>query len=329
MKKPLKITITVLLSLFVLLAVFSALLLWKPRNSYQAQNTEVFDKFLHANKNETISLTGSELSTMVSDLVTKKLKSNNFSISYVNANISGKYLTFYMPVKYKVLNLYITVQGTPSVKNNNLLFNLDKIYIGKIRIPVNLAAEFLKHMTNKLSIVDSSVIEISSSNLPVNVSSISINNDRFTLSVNNDINNKLSAEFQELRNALAVKPQSGISAQAPGSSETSGSGNSIPLSPQNTALENKVKDSLSKASAQLEDAYNALKDSDEKNVVSMLKCSIDNLRNNINYNCRNDAQNVRNSYNRLPDAKKKDLKSKLLANVDIANMKFLRSTFGI
>lgn len=335
MRKALIITGTILLSLFIAAIVFCMLLFWMPKGTKQAQSTQVIDKFLHVTGNQVISLSGNDLSSLASDLAEKGLHQNSCQISYINADISGKYLTFYMSVIYKKVNLFITVQGTPSINDSLLKFKLNKIYIGKVRIPVNLAERFLKQKVNKIKMADNGVVQINieGESLPFKISSMYIDKDKLNLSIKSTVNNEIFSELQQIKKANTKGIENPHSALTTNNNSANNSGtvqnsNTHP-DVQISDAEKKIKASLATASSQLSDAYNAIKDTNERNVISMIKNTVDNLCSNINYDYTKDAQNAKNDYNNLSADEKKDLKSKLLANVDLKNISFLRSAFGI
>lgn len=323
--------------ILLLVLVFFVLLFWN--SSYKTKevklSSEVTNKMTKALfKDGTINLNSDELNQII-NVYFKAGTYSKVTVKGIESEMKGDILYFYVPVKYKGINVLVTTYGKLNYKNNVLEYRVEHVNAGKIPIPRSLFLSKLENRIKGKASIKNNSICIDKFNSPVKIKSMRINDSKLTIKfekISDILNNSGSSLMKILDSNMISRLQKSMNSKtaenSPSSSVSNGKDNS---NQSEKASINNTKESdaaLNRITSSLNSALGSANSAGAKSVISEMISAANSMKGSSNLNPYSYSGAVRASYSKLTSAEKVDLKSAVFSNVNSSDVSIISSMIG-
>lgn len=355
--------ITIISGLFIIYIAAAIILVFSGANYklVSSYTTEIFDEINYAKSHgNSVTLTSSDLNDISHIYIKKGLTKGNFTIKAVDISLRDNSIILKIPSSYKKVNILLSSEGCIVYNKSKIEYKPYWIKLGNLKLPKIMVLNYLKKYKNDLFSVDCDKILFTNNIFPLKIAEINISKDRMiikfekdnTKNVVNSINdtNKTQsltstsggndASQNSISNNISADPNANISFPQKGANvngkqdaeqatnntsvQTNGTTSGTTSSSSNKNQNTSENQSLKKLSEQLSSAVSAAKDNNEKQLLIMIKASIDRKIVDSSYDIKNDSDQAHEAYSKLNPSEKNSLKSNLLGNVDLSNADSLK-----
>lgn len=154
-----------ILSIAIIICVLVGLFFYKGDNYkiYDGKNITFKELFSIINSAESndgwIKLSENNINGVLSSIIKEGIDKGNISVKGVNLEIKDKNVICYFPSEYKNLKVLPSVSGEIMMKDEKIIYNIEKVNIGMIPIPKKFVLDKLKEtFHDKLTIQNSELI---------------------------------------------------------------------------------------------------------------------------------------------------------------------------
>lgn len=343
-----KIVIALLAIVVCLVLPFSVLSsLWvEDVPAFQTTPTlEIVEKVRKAEKQgSTVELNNSELNSIIQLYTASKLRSMPM-FNGINARVSDSKIELFVDGIYKDrVKFLLYAQGELDYREGNIIYTPQEFKIGRIPVPKRIVWNQLRNIDYQGMTVHDEYIEVSKDLIPLEITSISVADDKIILDLkkpaekqekpeNSETDVKDETESQvstKPNNESEEKPVEQPTAEKPTAEKPAPESPEPPdSSPQQSVEDETKKDLLIDVNSQLAAVHSKVKTENEKAIISTMISTVNNLINDLSSPYQNQAQIVLGEYAKLTSEEKTDLKQVMLTNMDIQTAIEVKNLFGL
>lgn len=284
--------------------------------------------------NGSISLASEDINKLLALYVPKPGNISSLKVESLRSNIKDNKLAFLGQINFYGVKLLFSTKGKLEYKNNIISYAPDYFKLGQLTLPKSLVYSQLK----KYLVINAEKnrIEIASSNFPINIESLAINDDMLNIKLGlNQITPDPPKKKEDNKNEST--PQSSTeSAESENPKKpnvTSNNPNNVskkPSSSTNTIIANNptdtrstnspVNDLLTRANSDLSKVYSSVKTANEKQLVEAVQSILQKVLKDENYPYEKHAAEIKSKYDKLTSSEKADLENIVLNEMDLNNL---------
>lgn len=313
---------------------------YKSEDSFKALMGVMLDS---VNNKGVMILEEKDINALASSYLKEGINKGGLTIKGLNVNVNGEKVTVLIPIKYKSFSMLFSTKGNFQFIDNNLWFTPDYFKIGKISLPKKYVMNLMKSkFGSKIQEKEGSLI-VGKGVIPFEFSSIELIGGKFVIvskvETNELIKNTSEAIGkleQEIKAQIAKESQNKVNSSQVKDSVNNTSNNDKTNSNSNSNTngdsKNETKeseDSLNTIFEDLSGLQGHLATAKEKQMVSMMTSTINNIKTNPDYNFWNDMDKVMDIYKTLSPQEKKNFKTKVLSNIDLENALKIKDDYGM
>ena len=332
MKKNKKLTVS--LGIVFALCIFASMIFTK--SGYKKYTNgqsfgSLVDVLLETSKDkENVQINEKDINAIGSSYFRENPRRGKISINGFNTKIENDKVKFLVPIKYKFLPLLISTEGKININSDYIIYNLEKIKVGKITLPKGKALDYLaKHSNNKIKIQGNKIL-IPSNILSDKMKIVSIQDGKVIAKASSDMKNiakKVDKASKILDDKELQKQEiEKASKEAAIASSKNVDNNSKDSQANQSSSKKQSNNSSNKNNNNHEDNISSHNNNSslsgrESEMISIMNSTIDKLDSNPSYNYWGDVQRVLGIYETLPSKEKAKFKSKVYNYVDVAKAK--------
>ncbi|MFU0823512.1 hypothetical protein [Clostridium sp.] len=279
-----------------------------------------------------MEITEEDISVLGSSYFKDGVKKGNLTIKGLNVVLGEDKAKFLIPVKYKGLSVLLTTEGQVAMDDSSIVYTPEYFKVGKINLPKSKTLGYIGgHFKGKM-LVEEGKIVVSKNILPDDIETFTIKDGKILCTAKKETRETLAKTNETIKKIEEkVKLESGtvlknLENNAGGKNSSTGNG-SLGSSENNTSKGNSNEGennsnsggSLSKIGGELGSLYGNVSSSKEKQMVSIMSGTVNNLQSDSSYNFWGDVKSVMSIYKSLTPEEKERFKIQVFSNVDMEN----------
>lgn len=311
---------------------------YKSEDSFKALMGVMLDS---VNNKGIMILEEKDVNALASSYLKEGINKGGLTIKGLNVNVNGEEVTALIPIKYKGFSMLFSTKGNFQFKEDRLWFTPDYFKIGKISLPKKYVMNLIKSKFGYKIKEEEGSLVVGKDVIPFEFSSIQLIEGKFLI-VSKGESSELIKNTSEAIGKLEQEIKAQIAKESQNKANDSGqvknSGNntsnnektnSNSNSNTNGDSKNQTKDSLNTIVEDLSGLQGDLSTAKEKQMVSIMTSTINNIKANSDYNFWNDMDKVMDIYKTLSPQEKKNFKTKVLSNIDLENALKIKDDYGM
>jgi len=281
-----------------------------------------------------------DVNALASSYLKEGINKGGLIIEGLNVNVNGDKVTALIPIKYKGFSMLFSSKGNFQFKDDSIWFTPDYFKIGKISLPKNYVMNLIKNkFGSKIKEKEGSLV-VGKGVIPFEFSNIQLVEGKFVI-VSKGETNELIKNTSEAIDKLEQQVREQLAREAENKANSS---NNVKDTTKNTSNNEKTnnntngdskneakesEDTLNTIYKDLSGLQGNLATAKEKQMVSIMTSTVNNIKTNPDYNFWNDMDKVMDIYKTLSPQEKKNFKVKVLSNIDLENALKIKDDYGI
>lgn len=332
MKKTLKFTLLLIAVLFISLITITSLALSKD-SKYKTASSDIvstIDKIKNSGlKNEEIYLNNIEVNSLLQMAFNDK-SNMPINIKGIYSELKENKIKLFMPFSFKSIDFVISSKGSINLTKDKIVYDVDYIKLGNLKLPFNLISKMLKGKINSHIIINNNQIIVNKDMVPISLTALTIKNDTLIMQV--DKNNIMSSQsLKEIVSLPNKQKNNDIRVENSNLSTNESNTNKI-VQTGNDSINNNYNEKVSaliQVENELNSALRITNSSNSQNIILNMQSTINKMVNNPSYNYNGDAAKVKESYSKLSTEEKNDVKRAIFSSVKPSTISIIRNAFGL
>jgi hypothetical protein len=283
----------IILSCIIVLVFLLGLIFWQPQSDPLAEDTfQSYVDFENLLLSEELILEEEDIDGLLKEYVGEGKDLGNIYIKNIDADIKDGDFNLQSSITYWNIPLSLSLKGQISSEESFIVYDLKKVYLGKIPIPkVFLLRTIEKQMNSQVTIEDEK-IKVDKKLLPIRISFLEVKEGVLMIKFDKeDLNRWLLSQMQ-------------------------------------SKVKEKIKETIDNSIDGLDKIKDKLSEENQKDLVQKIKDSILDFVENPGFHTQEEIEEIKILYNSLTLQEKQELLEAIIPQVDTQTLFNIKEKFG-